>query len=84
MLVSTFHIVRLEIGATWKMPTLDSFIHPLMHEKDKIIKMGTLKIFKVHGLVVHEKGNEPSKSNQKGKGKNDPDPRMGGNSKPLD
>jgi hypothetical protein len=61
--VSTFHIVRITSGATWTMPTLDVFIESLMHEQDKLIKMGSIKSSKVHALVVHES----NKSNLKSK-----------------
>ncbi|KAH9291034.1 hypothetical protein KI387_044163 [Taxus chinensis] len=84
--VSTFHTVRLTTGATWKMPTLDTFIESLIHEQDKLIKMGTLKNSKAHALVVHASEKNNSKSNQqfKGKAKKDSDPRKEGKPKPLD
>eukprot|EP00253_Pinus_taeda_P004632 PITA_04632 len=82
--VSTFHTVRSATGAAWKMPSLDSFIQSLMHEQDKLIKMGTLKNSKAHALTVHAKGKANSKDHQKGKGKKDPDPRKGGHPKPPD
>ena len=66
------------------MPSLDSFIQSLMHEQDKLIKMGTLKNSKAHALTVHAKGKANSKDHQKGKGKKDPDPRKGGHPKPPD
>lgn len=84
--VSTFYTVRLATGATWKMPTLDAFIESLIHEQDKLIKMGTLKNSSVHALVVHGSGKNKSKSNQQSKGneKKEPYPRKEGNPKPLD
>ena len=82
--ISTFHTVRSATGAAWKMPSLDSFIQSLMHEQDKLIKMGTLKNSKAHALTVHAKGKANSKDHQKGKGKKDPDPRKGGHPKPPD
>ena len=54
--VSTFHTVRSATGADWKPPSLDTFIQSLMHEQDKLIKMGTLKNSKAHALIVHVKG----------------------------
>lgn len=84
--VSTFYTVRLAIGATWKMPTLDAFIESLIHEQDKLIKMGTLKTSNAHALFVHGSGKNNSKSNRqsKGKGKKELDPRKEGNPKPPD
>ena len=54
--VSTFHTVKSATGTALKMPSQDSFIQSLMHEQDKIIKMGTLKNSKAHALIVHAKG----------------------------
>ena len=85
--VSTFHIVRLAAGEKWKMPKFDAFIESLIHEQDKIIKMGSLKSPNAHALAMHEKGKSKMKPNQqyKGKGKaKDPYPRKGGNPKPPD
>jgi hypothetical protein len=82
--VSTFHTVRITLGATWKMPTLDVFIESLMHEQDKLIKMGTIKTPKCMHLLCMKADKSNSKSKQKGKGKKDPDPRKGGNFKPSD
>jgi hypothetical protein len=83
--VSTFHTVRFTSGATWKIPTLDQFIESLMHEKDKLIKMGTIKGSNVHALVVHESNNTFNlKSKQKGKGKAHSEQKKEGNSKPFD
>jgi hypothetical protein len=67
--VSTFHTMRFTSGATWKMPTLDQFIESLMHEKDKLIKMGIIKGPNVHALVVHERKHIQSKDQAKRKGK---------------
>jgi len=80
--VSIFHIVRITSGAAWKIPTLDVFIKSMMHEQDKIIKMGSIKSSKVHAIFVHERIESNSKSKQKGKEKKDLDPRKGGNFKP--
>jgi hypothetical protein len=66
--VSTFHIVRITLGEAWKIPSLDIFIESLMHEQDKLIKMGAIKSSKVHALVVHERNKSNPKSKQKGKG----------------
>jgi hypothetical protein len=52
------------------MPTLDQFIKSLMHEQDKLIKMGTIKGSNAHALVVHESNNACNpKTKKKGKGK---------------
>jgi hypothetical protein len=82
--VSTFHTVRFTLGATWKIPSLDLFIESLMHEQDKLIKMGEIKSSKVHALVVHESNKSNLKTKQKGKGKKDPEQRKEGNFKPFD
>jgi len=52
-----------------------------MHEKDNIIKKGSIKSSKEHALVVHESNKSNLKSKYKGKGKKDLDPRKGGNFK---
>jgi hypothetical protein len=57
MFVSTFHTVRFNLVATWKILTLDQFIESLMHEKDKLIKMGTIKGSNAHAFAVHESSN---------------------------
>lgn len=84
--VSAFHTVRLTTGETWKISTLNAFIESLIHEQDKLIKMGTLKNSNAHALIVHGSGKNNSKSNQqsKGKGKKELDPRKEGNPKPPD
>ena len=51
------------------MPTLDYFIQSLMHEQDKLIKMGTLKNSKAHAVTVHVKGKENSQDIRKEKGR---------------
>ena len=61
--VSAFHTIRLTTGKSWKMPTLDAFIESLVHEQDKLIKMGTLKSSKAHALVVHTSDKRNSKYN---------------------
>ena len=52
------------MGKAYKTPTLDYFIESLIHEKHKLIIMGTLNDSKAHALVVHEWGKSSSKSNQ--------------------
>ena len=59
------------MGATWKIPLMDAFIESLIHEQDKIIKMGTLKNSESHALSMHASGNTNSKSKQKSKGNKD-------------
>ena len=79
LFVSTFHIVKFTLGATWKMPTLDQFIESLTHEQDKLIKMGIIKGPNAHALVVHESSSTSnSKSKQKGKGKAHAEPKRKG------
>jgi hypothetical protein len=41
--VSTFHTQRLTTGASWTMPSLDTFIEALIQDQDKLIKMGVIK-----------------------------------------
>jgi len=67
--VSAFHTIRLTTGKSWKMATLDAFIESLVHEQDKLIKMGTLKSSKAHALVVHTSDKRNFKSNQQSKTK---------------
>ena len=43
MFVSTFHDMKLALGAAWKNPTLDEFATPLTHEKDNLVQMFSLK-----------------------------------------
>jgi len=56
-----------------------------MDEKDKLIKMGTIKGSNAHALVVHESSNTPNlKTKKKGKGKAHAEPKKEGHSKPFD
>jgi hypothetical protein len=83
--VSSFHTNRFTSGEAWKMPTMDHFIESLMHEKDKLIKMGIIKGPNVHALAVHERNNtSSSNSKKKGKGKVHADPKKEGYSTPFD
>ena len=67
------------------MSILDHFIESLMHEKDKLIKMGIIKGPNVHALAVHERNNTSnSNSKQKGKGKVHVEPNKEGYSTPFD
>jgi hypothetical protein len=79
-----FHTSKLTMGDKWKMPPLDAFIESLIHEQDKLIKMGVLKNSKAHALVVHESNKKNTKSKQKSKGKKEPDQKKGGNFKPTE
>jgi hypothetical protein len=76
--------VRFTSRAVRKMPTLDQFIESLMLKKDKLIKMGTIKGFNVHALVVHKTSSTFNpKSKKKGKGKVHSKQNKEGNSKPF-
>ena len=69
------------------MPKFDAFIESLIHEQDKLIKMGSLKSPNAHALAMHEKGKSSSKPNQQSKGNGNArymDQRKGGNPKPPD
>jgi hypothetical protein len=82
--VSTFHTQRFTAGASWTMPSLETFIEALTQEQDKLIKMGVIKNSKVHALVVHDGNNSQNqKSKKKGKGKVHADPKKEGYSKPF-
>jgi hypothetical protein len=39
------------------MPTLDPFIESLTHDKDKLIKMGTIKEPNAYAFYLHESSN---------------------------
>jgi hypothetical protein len=85
MFVSMLHTVRFTSRATWKTRTLDQFIESLTHDKDKLIKMGTIKGPNVHALVMHERSNTFNpKTMQKGKGEVHFEHKKEGNSKPFD
>ena len=49
------------------MPFLDAFVESLIHEQDKLIKMGVLNASKNQALLVGDSGKEKSKWKQKGK-----------------
>ena len=51
--VSTFYSTRDALGEAFVIPTFDSFVERLTHEKDKIIQMGCLSSIdsKSHALV---------------------------------
>ena len=49
MFVSTFHSRKLTTR-NWKMPSLDDFMESLTQEKDKLVKMGTIKSSKDQAL----------------------------------
>jgi hypothetical protein len=67
------------------MPTLDWFIEFLMHEQDKLLKMGIIKGFDAHELYMHERSNKFNpKSKNKGKGKAHSEHKKEDNSKPFD
>jgi hypothetical protein len=85
VVVSTFHTLSFTLGETWKITTLDHFIESLMHDQDKIIKMGTIKDSNAHKLVVHERNITLNpNSRKKGKGKVHSKHNKKGNSKPFD
>jgi len=50
------------MGDKWEMPPLNAIIDSLIHEQDKLTKMGVLKNSKSHVLVVHESGKKNNKS----------------------
>ena len=53
------------MGANWKMPPMDAFIEYLIQEQGKLFKMGALKNFKCHVLVVHESSKINGKNKKK-------------------
>jgi hypothetical protein len=82
--VSTFHTQRLTVGASWTMPSLDTFIEALIQEQDKLIKMGVIKNSKVHALVAHDgNSSQHQKSKKKGKEKAHAEQKKEGYSKPF-
>jgi hypothetical protein len=67
------------------MSTLDQLIESLIHEQDKIIKMGIIKEPNENALDMHDINNTSnSKSKQKIKGKLHANPNKEGYSKPFD
>jgi len=62
--VSTFHAIKLVIGATWKILPVDYFVEYLTCEKDKIVQMGALKSSKAHTLATNSNKNTKEKKNQ--------------------
>jgi hypothetical protein len=82
--ISTFHIVRFTLEETWKMPSLDLFIESLMHEQDKLVKMGAIKSSKAHALAVHGSNKSNPKTKHKRKGKKDLKQRKDSNFKAFD
>jgi len=60
-----------------EIPTLNAFIESLIHKKEKLTKMGTLKNSKENALLVHESCKTNSKYKNKSKGKKDLNPRKG-------
>ena len=63
--VSTFHATRLAIS-NWKMPSLSTFFDSLKKEKDKLIKMGSLRYSKgkYNAFIVQGSNNSKSKEKQ--------------------
>jgi len=51
------------MGVAWKKPPLDEFTKSLIHEQDKLIKMGALENYKAHVLTIHE-SNKTNKKRQ--------------------
>jgi hypothetical protein len=82
--VSTFHTHRLTAGASWTMPSLDTFIEALIQEQDKIIKMGVIKNSKDHALATHDgSSSQHQKFKKKGKEKVHAEQKKEGYSKPF-
>jgi hypothetical protein len=44
----------LIVGASWTIPSLETFIEALIQEQDKLINMGVIKKSKLHGLIAHD------------------------------
>jgi hypothetical protein len=66
------------------MPSLETFIDALMHEKYKLIKMGVIKNSKAHVIVVHDAGkSQNQRSKKKFKGNVHANPKKEGYSKTL-
>ena len=65
MFVSTFHATRLVIS-NWKMHSLSTFFDSLTKEKDKLIHMSSLRIYKGkdHALIFQGTKNVKSKEKQ--------------------
>ena len=53
------------MGTNWKMPPMDAFIESLIQEQNKLFKMGAIKNYKSHALVVHESSKTNAKNKQK-------------------
>jgi hypothetical protein len=82
--VSTFHSVRLNSGATWKIPSLEVFIESLTQEYNKLINMGKIKDPKAHALTVHDGSvHQNQKSKDKYKKKSHENPKKERYSKPF-
>jgi hypothetical protein len=63
--ISTFHTIIFNIGATWKMPSLEDFIESLTQEKTKLINIGAIKGPREHALTVHDGSHKYHKSRDK-------------------
>ena len=82
--VSTFHTQRFTIGASWTMPSLETFIESVIQEQDKIIKMGVVKNSKVHALTTHDgNSSQHQKSKRIGNEKVNAKQKKEGYSKPF-
>ena len=65
--VSTFYSTKSALGATWKMPSLDSFVTDLTREQDKLIQMGALKSSKPEALIAGNGKPQASMNNKEKK-----------------
>ena len=74
--VSSFHSTRLALGASWKMPTLDNFVAPLLQEKNKLNQMRSLKTTNVHALSTNQRNEKMSKQKPQVKGKKKSNPKV--------
>jgi hypothetical protein len=82
--VSTFHLIRLTFGDTWKIPSLEVFIVSLKKEKNKLMKMGKIRVPKVHALVVQDGcSHQNHKSKNQDKRKAHANSKKEGYSKPF-
>jgi hypothetical protein len=81
--ISTFHYVRFNSRATWKMPSLEDFIESLTQEQTKLINMCKIKGPKVHALIVQDGSQKYQKYKDKDKNKAHAHPKKEGYTKPF-
>jgi hypothetical protein len=65
---SSFHTTRLDMGSTWKIPSIYDFMESIIHEKKNLIQIGELKSSKPNELKAQ---GSSKKNKQKNKGKKD-------------